>query len=712
MTRAAHKLAILILLWTALATGCAASLTAAYTGTGKWYYIDGERRPREAVQSGQWDGAAYGSSTSTTFSLHPYASLTDEMVGWTLQPNVNAQIFLPIIAVDDSANTVSVAGNYTSLVQSASNAPHFRIFAPPGTTTYGEKAGVAMDPYGGGGVWVGAASSRCLYGGYRYEPPAAGVTQFSLSQLIVTQRQGGESFGGLYYTLHRHYDPVLMRFTSPDPAASPFFNLHAYVGNNPARFFDPDGLAARSDGLPGNSQPYEKTAPQEFAHHWFFHTEEALDDTAVGHFYVDHKRGAENHGFLGWLYGNDHYEKATGSWEAKGRAAQSGGDLFFTLLAYSAGDMLGVIDLADAGEGRDTYTGAELSDGERARRGTLGGLKFLLASLGVSAFAESQFLQMSSTPLMRGPTAPKPPKPACFVEGTQVLAADETGTATATNIEEIEVGDWVWSRNEQTGEEGFKPVVRLFRNQADTLVHLTYTTGSAPRNVETGAASASARWTFDHTDGLRIATGTRTATITGTPEHPFWSLTRHDWIGMGELKPGERLLLAGGQTATTTNVRTEHLATPVTVYNFEVADWHTYHVGTAETGWVYVHNTCTGNFLKEVARRAERKVGGTGHVAGTMKHKYAEKLINRYQRRFAPVGKGLHPEISFKGGVGNVPYGTKGSVRIDVVEGNIRNPVAGYDFKFGSARLRLGRIARIRRETGWGPNVPISEVRP
>ncbi|MEZ5991865.1 MAG: hypothetical protein R3E76_05885 [Planctomycetota bacterium] len=53
-----------------------------------------------------------------------------------------------------------------------------------------------MDPYDGGGVWVGATSSRCLYGGYRYEPPAAGVTQLSLGQLTVTQRQGGESFGG------------------------------------------------------------------------------------------------------------------------------------------------------------------------------------------------------------------------------------------------------------------------------------------------------------------------------------------------------------------------------------------------------------------------------------------------------------------------------------------------------------------------------------
>ncbi|MEZ5991864.1 MAG: RHS repeat-associated core domain-containing protein [Planctomycetota bacterium] len=47
------------------------------------------------------------------------------------------------------------------------------------------------------------------------------------------------------YTQHRHFDPILMRFTSPDPIASPFFNLGAYVGNNPARFYDPDGLARK-----------------------------------------------------------------------------------------------------------------------------------------------------------------------------------------------------------------------------------------------------------------------------------------------------------------------------------------------------------------------------------------------------------------------------------------------------------------------------------
>jgi len=113
------------------------------------------------------------------------------------------------------------------------------------------------------------------------------------------------------------------------------------------------------------------------------------------------------------------------------------------------------------------------------------------------------------------------------------------------------------------------------------LVHLSY-------RREAGSASrgASGLEGGDAEDGDDLS-----GTITGTDEHPFWSLTRGGWIAMGELKPGERLLLADGE-ATVTAARIEQLAEPVTVYNFEVADWHTYHVGSQEAGWVFVHNTC------------------------------------------------------------------------------------------------------------------------
>jgi hypothetical protein len=165
----------------------------------------------------------------------------------------------------------------------------------------------------------------------------------------------------------------------------------------------------------------------------------------------------------------------------------------------------------------------------------------------------------------------------------------------------------VSARNEFTGEEGFKPVVHLFRNPADRLVHLSYRRD--PGCARRGATGSK---------GGDADEGDDPATITGTNEHPFWSLTRNAWVEMAALKPGERLLLADGE-ATVTAIRIEHLETPVTVYNFEVADWHTYQVGSQEAGWVFVHNRCHGNSLR--ARRHQHRYEiveiSTGKVSKT-----------------------------------------------------------------------------------------------
>jgi hypothetical protein len=117
--------------------------------------------------------------------------------------------------------------------------------------------------------------------------------------------------------------------------------------------------------------------------------------------------------------------------------------------------------------------------------------------------------------------APTPAGPICFIAGTRVLAADGSGSAVAKAIEDIELGDLVWARCEFTGEEGFKPVLHLFRNSADRLVHLSYRRdpGSARRGA-TGSRGGDAD------------EGDDPATITGTDEHPFWSLTRDAWVEM------------------------------------------------------------------------------------------------------------------------------------------------------------------------------------
>ena len=138
----------------------------------------------------------------------------------------------------------------------------------------------------------------------------------------------------------------------------------------------------------------------------------------------------------------------------------------------------------------------------------------------------------------------------CFVEGTEVKT--EEGRKA---IEEIEAGDRVYAKDTETGEEGYKEVVRVFRKETKELIHL---------------------WIGES----RIDT---------TPNHPFW-IEGYGFREAGELQEGDKVLTADGEVLTVARVEFEILEEPVKVYNFEVADWHTYYVSEEE---VLVHNTCT-----------------------------------------------------------------------------------------------------------------------
>ncbi|SCJ29114.1 Cell wall-associated polypeptide CWBP200 [uncultured Clostridium sp.] len=139
----------------------------------------------------------------------------------------------------------------------------------------------------------------------------------------------------------------------------------------------------------------------------------------------------------------------------------------------------------------------------------------------------------------------------CFVEGT--IIATRTGD---TAIEEIKVGDTVYAANAETGEEGYKKVVNTFIRETDTLITIT----------------------VDREE------------ITTTPTHPFW-VEGAGWKAAGELKAGQTLRQSGGKQIRIAKVAQEQLTEPVTVYNFEVEDWHTYFVGDAG---ILVHNSCGG----------------------------------------------------------------------------------------------------------------------
>ena len=150
-------------------------------------------------------------------------------------------------------------------------------------------------------------------------------------------------------------------------------------------------------------------------------------------------------------------------------------------------------------------------------------------------------------------------------------------------IQNIQVGDKVFAKNEYTGETGYKEVKRLFVNTTDILVHLDV----ADRKIDT------------------------------TVTHPFW-VEEKGWVSAGCLNIGDVVTLANGEKAEITNVTVEKLVDPVKVYNFEVEDYHTYYV--TDIG-VLVHNMCAKKITKGV-RQADNIPGRGYH-----KEVYANKPV-------------------------------------------------------------------------------------
>ena len=138
--------------------------------------------------------------------------------------------------------------------------------------------------------------------------------------------------------------------------------------------------------------------------------------------------------------------------------------------------------------------------------------------------------------------------PYCFIAGTAVLTA-----AGAVAIETIKVGDLVWAWDEETGEVALKEVVETYINETDELVHV-------------------------FVNGEEIVT---------TPSHPFYSPVK-GWIDAIHLRAGDILVLVNGEYVVIEKVQHEILEAPVTVYNFQVEDLHTYYVASG----ILVHNTC------------------------------------------------------------------------------------------------------------------------
>jgi RHS repeat-associated protein len=153
----------------------------------------------------------------------------------------------------------------------------------------------------------------------------------------------------------------------------------------------------------------------------------------------------------------------------------------------------------------------------------------------------SEALSRNEDEMFQGLTCPVN----CFSGDT--LVATLTGLRP---IQEIAVGDLVWSQNFATGQEELAKVVGLFRNEVDQLRILT--------------------------------AGDELISTTG--EHPFFVQGR-GWVEARLLRAGDVLLGEEGALIRLDAVAWEEVAT--TVYNFEVEGLHNYFVGEEE---ILVHN--------------------------------------------------------------------------------------------------------------------------
>jgi Flp pilus assembly pilin Flp len=159
-------------------------------------------------------------------------------------------------------------------------------------------------------------------------------------------------------------------------------------------------------------------------------------------------------------------------------------------------------------------------------------------------------------------------KPNSFTAGTGVLMAD----GRREPIEDVRLGDLVRAEDVGTGATGARPVTSLIDHRAtERLITLTVD--------ENGLPGGSV--------GTLVATGRHPFRA----RHPYWTPRQWEWIDAGTLRPGDRLVAPDGRSPRVLAVRAH--ARTARVYNFSVADLHTYFVEAGSTP-VLVHNTPPG----------------------------------------------------------------------------------------------------------------------
>ncbi len=160
----------------------------------------------------------------------------------------------------------------------------------------------------------------------------------------------------------------------------------------------------------------------------------------------------------------------------------------------------------------------------------------------------------------------------CFPAGTPVVVGHDGDRFVTRPIESLRPGDKVLAREEFGTTVGLCPITSVSVRKTATLLRVHF------------------RGSDEHVHAVSC-----------TPSHPFWVEERSDYVSADELIPGDSLTGPAGDSLTFLSFEREDLPDATTVYNFEVAEAHTYFVtpsGNPDAA-VLVHNagllSCRGN---------------------------------------------------------------------------------------------------------------------
>ncbi|MGH1348969.1 MAG: polymorphic toxin-type HINT domain-containing protein [Nannocystales bacterium] len=395
---------------------------------------------------------------------------------------------------------------------------------------------------------------------------------------------------GLINMRGRMYSPVLARFLSVDPviesaADAQTWNAYSYVSNNPLRYVDPSGLCReatdwsepkdnghgtinrwRTDGsdCDRGSVPQE-VPPQDTGpsggstgtgdtgggggRSGAGGNSESPNGAGQGGPSYEELRYIDNtwpivavHDAV-WRVGEENRRRREpGAWDSV--TAKLGGYVDW-MVGESTGGGLSVVGSPWVLLGLLGFADKQSSTFETAE--TVGvGMSLAVGagefSYGAWRFGANYF----------GRQAIRTLRPACFAGGT--LVHTEEGLIP---IEDVKVGDLVWTRDEQTGRSSLRPVKRVFVTSDRKLLELTLEGDGDIRE--------------------RIRT---------TAEHPFWT-RGGGWVAAAQLGLGDEVLQRSGGWLRVGAATWEQER--AVVYNLEVDEFHTYFVGK-HGAWV--HNEC------------------------------------------------------------------------------------------------------------------------